>query len=729
MTPGIIKKLYHTTPVGLTDEDKQEVYPITATSAVYSAPGESSFPNMSLDNILDALNEGCLYLGKALPSTNPGTYNHKVFYVASEPGTYSYFDNIEVTGLTILKNTGNGWTKDEFNITSGSGGGGGGYIGYTPTQEEPLPQALSGITQINLLAGARIYFSENAYIELDQYGFHFSRGLYSDYFVSAGGIGSGGGGGGGGSYAAGNGITIANDTISVKIGNGLSFDASGALTANGIGSESDPVFVASPAHGITSSDITNWRATKYTLGTTVGTTASRGTLYGATGISAYLSGTSNDDSLIVWDSQHGAWHFTGNLYADGWVSAGGVGSGSGNATSLYSLAEVLSTTNPTTNQIFYFNGTKWTSISLKTINNQSLLGSGNISISGGGGAYALGTPTTNSATRGTLYGATGISAYASGSSNTDSLITWEENDAAWHFHGNLYADGWVAAGGIGSSSSGGGTDLDRVWESLTNNTDKPNVKINVAHIPDLSGTYLTNQNIHALTLNAGPFTAGTYTPNSAAKSFNIPTTLDHISDGTNRKLSDYVTLSTPQTIDGAKTFTAPVTIDPIGDASSYIDIGNARLVYDAGANALHITKKSGASGTIGIFADGFVAAGGVAGQTTLSYVDLESNQTVGGNKTFTGTTQLGQTTIGTISILGSGTAPYINNTLDRIYIQRAGQTGVSMCATAGQVVIGALNTSNSSKLYVNGNAAFAYATGKTVSISEIVNRIEALENA
>lgn len=47
----------------------------------------------------------------------------------------------------------------------------------------------------------------------------------------------------------------------------------------------------------------------------------------------------------------------------------------------------------------------------------------------------------------------------------------------------LFADGFIAAGGVGSSSGGSGIDLDRVWQSLTNNTDKPNVKINAAHIP------------------------------------------------------------------------------------------------------------------------------------------------------------------------------------------------------------------------------------------------------
>lgn len=197
----------------------------------------------------------------------------------------------------------------------------------------------------------------------------------------------------------------------------------------------------------------------------------------------------------------------------------------------------------------------------------------------------------------------------------------------------------------------------------------------------------------------------------------------------------YVTLSTTQEITGAKTFsTNPVTIASDSgisvNAASYIDIGDARLIYDSGANALHVTRRTGGtSNVVGLFADSFVAAGGVAGQSTVSYVTLDTAQTISGDKTFTGTTVLGQTRIGNIAILGSGTTPYINNTLDRIYIQRGGQTGVSMCATAGQVVIGALNTTNTSKLFVNGNAAFTYATGSTISISEIVSRIEALENA
>ena len=57
---------------------------------------------------------------------------------------------------------------------------------------------------------------------------------------------------------------------------------------------------------------------------------------------------------------------------------------------------------------------------------------------------------------------------------------------------NFYSYGSVTAGGVGSGGGGGSVDLDRVWESLTNNTDKPNVKINVAHVPDITVSKITD---------------------------------------------------------------------------------------------------------------------------------------------------------------------------------------------------------------------------------------------
>ncbi len=51
-------------------------------------------------------------------------------------------------------------------------------------------------------------------------------------------------------------------------------------------------------------------------------------------------------------------------------------------------------------------------------------------------------------------------------------------------------------------------------------------------------------------------------------------------------------------------------------SSSHIDIGPVRIVYDSASDAIHITTNDATNHpTIGIYADGFVAAGGV-GQTT-----------------------------------------------------------------------------------------------------------------
>ena len=46
-------------------------------------------------------------------------------------------------------------------------------------------------------------------------------------------------------------------------------------------------------------------------------------------------------------------------------------------------------------------------------------------------------------------------------------------------------------------------------------------------------------------------------------------------------------------------------------SDSFIDIGDARLSYNATSKALHVTKRSGVSYTIGLYADGFVAAGSI----------------------------------------------------------------------------------------------------------------------
>lgn len=181
----------------------------------------------------------------------------------------------------------------------------------------------------------------------------------------------------------------------------------------------------------------------------------------------------------------------------------------------------------------------------------------------------------------------------------------------------IYSDSWVAAGGVGSGSGGGGGfDLSRMWASLTNSVSDAyaTTKINVAHIPSITTSYISNLETwisgknyltssdlsnYALktggsgydfrvntlklsasaylskgTLASNPRPAWTYTDSSTIPSSQvtkylaytdeIPSTLDDIADGSTRKLSDYVTLATAQEISGAKTFkTSAVTLDAV----------------------------------------------------------------------------------------------------------------------------------------------------------------------
>ena len=110
---GKIKKILENELVGGTQAT--DVYPVTSTKAVYDENNER------LDNVLGGLedkigilkNAGYLYKDVATPTTDPGTPEAKVFYIAYEPGTYMYFNNIQLYEgeLSILKwNT--EWVKE-----------------------------------------------------------------------------------------------------------------------------------------------------------------------------------------------------------------------------------------------------------------------------------------------------------------------------------------------------------------------------------------------------------------------------------------------------------------------------------------------------------------------------------------------------------------------------------------------------------------------------------------
>lgn len=158
---------------------------------------------------------------------------------------------------------------------------------------------------------------------------------------------------------------------------------------------------------------------------------------------------------------------------------------------------------------------------------------------------------------------------------------------------NLYATGSVSALGAGSGSSGGG---DVTWALLASSSDTRQIAL--SHLTGALSGYATqswvNSRISGMStslaglsdVNVSGVTSGqylkfngqgwvpdtpsggsgtvtavkvgttTYNPSSGVVSLPAyPTTLDDIADGSSRKLSDYVTLATAQTISNLKTMT------------------------------------------------------------------------------------------------------------------------------------------------------------------------------
>lgn len=73
----------------------------------------------TLTSIINTLGTGAQYMGIATPSTNPGTPDAKVFYIASANGTYSNFDGITVNNeVVILVNSTGNWVKQSTNLAN-----------------------------------------------------------------------------------------------------------------------------------------------------------------------------------------------------------------------------------------------------------------------------------------------------------------------------------------------------------------------------------------------------------------------------------------------------------------------------------------------------------------------------------------------------------------------------------------------------------------------------------
>lgn len=559
-----------------------------------------------------------------------------------------------------------------------------------------------------------------------------------------------------------------------------------------------------------------------------------------------------------------------NLWVSGWLAAGGAGSGSGGGSqTLDDLLDVTISSSPSVGDALVYNGSQWVNgqvsgggtVTDVTLGGQSVLVDSIATLP----AYPTTLPasdvpqwakqsslqfsalpnlyigTTSVQDSSASQALTGISSVKLSSS--DSLFEWDNDNGAWRFHGNLYADGWVSAGGAGSGSGGGSSvsveslastsaQISRIAKITIDGTDT------YLYNDVAWGTYDSSAKTIGVTINGTTWTVALNGYSSGGGGGGI-SQVTLAQGSTNGKLkliiddvsqsevpvpglgdlaflssvpdlsSTYVTLSGYQEIDGPKTFkTYDVTlkavslvpysnnsasiggdlqrfaniygnnvhigpaqlsynddglalmlsgIEPMGGnnvglkLNSFIDIGDARLEYDSDAYALRITKRAGYSRTIGLYADGFVAAGGTAASASRNIVFTDGTQTISGLKTFTNTVTLDGSGLdsgvnalnvtGTVSVNGNLNATtfgggiviekdaqtyrHISVSDDRLYIQRSVSQDLVLCnGNSSHCVVGSYESPGTNKLYVNGTAlATAWNTSSDFRLKDDITAL------
>jgi hypothetical protein len=121
----------------------------------------------SLLSMINSLGVGYQFVGIATPSTNPGTPDQKVFYIANGKGTYTNFGGINVTeDEVIFLVLDDAWHKVATGIATGSGGSSVtvdsslSSTSTNPVQNKAVKAALDA-KQAKLTAGSGIIINGN----------------------------------------------------------------------------------------------------------------------------------------------------------------------------------------------------------------------------------------------------------------------------------------------------------------------------------------------------------------------------------------------------------------------------------------------------------------------------------------------------------------------------------------------------------------------------------------
>ena len=101
--------------MGNYEQLKQAVSDVIKTNGNQEITGE--IMQNTLLSIISTVGSNATFAGIATPTTNPGTTDQNVFYIASEPGIYANFGNVKLIDQVLIFSNNNGtWYKSEVNI-------------------------------------------------------------------------------------------------------------------------------------------------------------------------------------------------------------------------------------------------------------------------------------------------------------------------------------------------------------------------------------------------------------------------------------------------------------------------------------------------------------------------------------------------------------------------------------------------------------------------------------
>lgn len=96
---------------------KQSVSDVIKTNGNQKITG--AIMQNALLTIISTVGDNATFAGIATPTTNPGTPDQNVFYIASEPGVYSNFGGVELTDQVFIFTNKNGnWVKQDYGIAT-----------------------------------------------------------------------------------------------------------------------------------------------------------------------------------------------------------------------------------------------------------------------------------------------------------------------------------------------------------------------------------------------------------------------------------------------------------------------------------------------------------------------------------------------------------------------------------------------------------------------------------